>query len=480
MQDKSSLFINGQWVPSSRGKSFEVINPTTEEAIASISLGNEGDVDRAVSAARAAFPSFSATPKEVRINLLDTIASAYEERLDDLAQVIATEMGSPIKFARNVQAGAPLMHFREAARVLAEYRPEHSLGKSRVVREPIGVCGLITPWNWPVYQIVVKAAYAIAAGCTMVVKPSEFTPLSAMLLTEILDAASVPAGVFNLVNGDGPTVGKAISSHPDIDMVSFTGSTRAGVLVAQDAATTVKRVQQELGGKSANIILPSAKLGNAVERGVRRAFMNSGQSCQAPTRMLVHKDQIAEAESIAKSVAESIVVGDPWDDASELGPLANRAQFERVQSFIENGPKEGARLIAGGGGRPNGLNRGFFVRPTVFGVSPEMSIARQEIFGPVLSMMPYASEDQAVEIANDSDYGLAGYVWGQDLDQVRRVSRKLRAGRIYVNGGPRNEAEDYAAPFGGYKRSGNGREGGVFGFEEYHEVKAIFGYDEET
>lgn len=478
MNNSTKFYIDGKWSEPVSRTLFDVINPATEEVAAQISLGSADDVDRAVKAARAAFPSFAGTSKQERISLLERIVGAYEARFDEIAQTIMVEMGSPLWFAKSVQTNTALAHFRQAISVLRDYELRYMMGTTQIVREPIGVCGLITPWNWPLNQIVAKLGSALAAGCTTVVKPSEFAPLSAILLAEVLHDAGVPKGVFNLVNGDGPTVGRAISTHPDIDMVSFTGSTRAGVMVAQDAAPTVKRVHQELGGKSANIILPDADLEKAVSAGVLRGFTNCGQSCQAPTRMLIQRDQLADAVAIAKATAESIVVGDPRSDDSYLGPLVSRQQFDRVQKLIDVGVEEGATLVTGGPGRPVGLNRGYYVRPTIFSdVTTNMTLAQQEIFGPVLVMMAYDDEDHAVEVANDSVYGLAGYVFAGSLDRARKVGARIRAGRIYLNGAPHGAPQDVEAPFGGYKQSGNGREAGVFGFEEFHEVKALIGYE---
>lgn len=467
------LYIDGAWVDPVMASPRDVINPATEEAAGRISLGSANDVDRAVVAARRAFSSFSTTTREERLALLGRIIQGVEARTDDLASAISREMGAPITFARNVQVPMGLAHFREMMEVLASYRFESVLHGALIRREPIGVCGLITPWNWPLNQLTAKVAPAIAAGCTIVLKPSEISPLSAIILAEIIHDAGAPKGVFNLVNGDGPGVGEAIAAHPDIDMVSFTGSTRAGVLVARAAAGTVKRVCQELGGKSPNIILKSANLSEAVPADVLRCFANAGQSCIAPTRMLVHRSQRDEAVALAKATAERVRVGDPADPTTELGPLANRVQFEKVQALIERGIEEGATLVSGGVGRPAGLNRGFFVKPTVFAdVTAQMTIAREEIFGPVLSMMTYETEDEAVAIANDTAYGLGGYVRAGAIEEAQRVGEKIRAGRVFLNGAPANAK----VPFGGYKQSGNGREHGVFGFEEFFEVKAMIGY----
>jgi aldehyde dehydrogenase (NAD+) len=477
-KNNTNFYINGEWVNPVSPKLFDVINPATEEPAGQISLGSAEDIDRAVKAARVAFTTFSSTSKEERLTLFDQIIAVFERRFDELAEVITAEMGSPLWFAKSVQTHTALEHFKQARKVLKDYDFGHVLGTTRIVREPMGVCGFITPWNWPINQIVSKFAPALAAGCTVVVKPSEFAPLSAILLTEVLHEAGLPKGVFNLVNGDGPTVGEAISSHPDIDMVSFTGSTRAGILVAKSAAATVKRVHQELGGKSANIILPGADLVGAVTAGVLRSFTNTGQSCQAPTRMLIQKDQMDEAIAIAKATAEAVVVGDPLDDTTKLGPLVSKMQFDRVQSLIAAGIKEGSQIVTGGLGQPPGLNRGYYVRPTVFAnVDPKSTIAQQEIFGPVLSMISYRNEDDAVAIANDTIYGLSGYVFGATIDDARRVGLRLRAGRIYLNGAPHGKLQDVEAPFGGYKQSGNGREAGIYGLEDFLEIKAMIGYE---
>ncbi len=473
MSNDTKFYIDGQWVEPVTPRLFNVINPATEDVAGQISLGSDADVDRAVTAARRAFASFSQTGKEQRIALLQKIIERYEARFEELARAMTLEMGSPITFSREVQATNALGHFKQAVTLLEAYELERFMGGTLIRREPIGVCGLITPWNWPLNQITSKVAPALAAGCTVVLKPSENAPLSAILLAEILHDAGVPKGVFNLVNGDGPTVGEAISRHPDIDMVSFTGSTRAGILVAKAAADTVKRVAQELGGKSANIVLPDADLDKAVPAGVLRSFTNTGQSCQAPTRMLVHRSQLDAAMALAKRTAETVRVGDPLDPATTMGPLVSKAQYDKVQGLIERGIEEGATLVCGGAGRPSEFNRGYFVRPTVFAdVTPEMTLAQTEIFGPVLSMLTYDSEDEAIASANDTTYGLAGYVQSGDLAHARRIGAQLRAGRVYLNGAP----ADQSVPFGGYKQSGNGREHGVFGFEEFLEVKAMLGY----
>jgi aldehyde dehydrogenase (NAD+) len=466
------FYIDGKWVEPITPRTLDVINPATEQPIGKISLGGAADVDRAVTAARAAFEPYSQTTREERIALLERVISAYQERLGDLVQTISQEMGAPRWLAQAAQAPAGLAHFVQTLNVLKEYQFEEQRGTTRIVREPVGVCGLITPWNWPVNQIACKVAPALAAGCTMVLKPSEIAPLSAVIIAEILDAAGVPAGVFNLVQGDGPTVGSAIASHPGIDMVSFTGSTRAGVQVAKSAADTVKRVAQELGGKSANIILDDADLPRAVQAGVKACFTNSGQSCNAPTRMLVPRARHAEAVAAARAAAEEVVVGDPAAEGTTIGPVVSQAQFDKIQRLIDAGIKEGAELVTGGLGRPKGLERGYYVRPTVFAnVRNDMTIAREEIFGPVLAILPYDDEEDAIRIANDTPYGLSGYVQSGDPAHALRVASRLRTGNVHLNGA----MADFAAPFGGYKQSGNGREWGEFGFEEFLEVKAIMG-----
>jgi aldehyde dehydrogenase (NAD+) len=473
MSNHLKFYIDGAWVDPAEPRSLEVINPATEEAVATISLGSAADVDRAVKAARAAFPAYARTSKDERIALLTRIIEAYKARYDDVAKAISLEMGAPAWLATKAQAATGVAHLTQMIAVLKDYEFEHLQGRTMIVREPIGVCGFITPWNWPINQIMCKVAPALAAGCTMVLKPSEIAPLNAIIFAEVLHAAGVPNGVFNLVNGDGPTVGQAIASHPGVDLVSFTGSTRAGILVAKAAADTVKRVHQELGGKSANIILPDADLKKAVADGVKSCFLNSGQSCNAPTRMFVHADQLADAVAVARQAALAVKVGDPSAKDTTLGPVVSKTQFEKIQRLIEAGVREGATLVTGGPGRPDGLDRGYYVKPTVFAnVTKDMTIAREEIFGPVLSIMPYTTEQQAVEMANDTEYGLAGYVQSGDLNHARKVASELRAGQIAVNGAP----GDMAAPFGGYKQSGNGREWGKYGFEEFLEIKAVLGY----
>jgi aldehyde dehydrogenase (NAD+) len=471
--EKLKFYIDGAWVDPATPSTLGIVNPATEETFARISLGSGPDVDRAAKAARRAFATYSVTSVEARLSWLQKIIEGFRARLPELARMMTLEMGAPITFATERQATVALFHFEEAARVLANYKFEERMGNGIVRREPIGVCGLITPWNWPLNQVASKVAPALATGCTIVLKPSEIAPLSAMLFAEIVDDAGVPAGVFNLINGDGPTVGEAIAAHPEIDMVSFTGSTTAGVRVAKLAADTVKRVAQELGGKSANIILADADVKAAVIQGVHACYTNGGQNCQSPTRMLIPRAQRDAAFAAAREAVDTIRLGDPLDPASTMGPLVSQAQFQKVQDLIQSGVDEGATLVAGGTGRPSEVNRGYFVRPTVFGdVTPQMKIAREEIFGPVLSIMSYDTEDEAIEIANDTPFGLAGFVQSSDLDRARTIANRIRAGRVYLNGAP----FDRSLPFGGYKQSGNGREFGVFGFEEYLEVKAILGY----
>jgi aldehyde dehydrogenase (NAD+) len=473
MRDCCQFYIDGKWVSPIKSYAREVINPANEEHIATISLGSSADVDRAVAAAKKAFESFSETTVENRLVLLRRIVEVYQSKMDEMAEIISCEMGAPLSLSRAAQAPVGMWHFSEIVNVLGHFKFEELQGSTLMRKEPIGVCGLITPWNWPMNQIGCKVAPALAAGCTMVLKPSEFSPLSAYLFAQILHEAGVPSGVFNLVNGDGPTVGLAISSHPGVAMVSFTGSTRAGVAVALAAANTVKRVTQELGGKSANIILDDADLGSAVKWGVQACFRNTGQSCDAPTRMLVPSSKMTEVVAVAKQVAETTKVGDPFTKETNLGPLTNKTQFERVQHMIGKGIEEGATLVTGGLGRPDGINKGFFVKPTVFAdVHNNMTIAREEIFGPVLCIISYQNEDDAVRIANDSVYGLSGYVTSGNLGRARRVARRIRSGIVRINGA----RPDFAGCFGGYKQSGNGREWGQAGLEEFLELKALVGY----
>jgi len=467
------FYIDGAWVDPVTPKTLDVINPATEEAVAKISMGSAADVDKAVKAARKAFPAFSRTSKEERVALLQKVLETYQARYGEIAAAIQAEMGAPAWLANKAQAAMGVAHINQMIKVLQDYEFEHVEGRTQIRREAIGVCGFITPWNWPINQIACKVIPALAAGCTMVLKPSEIAPLDAILFAEVLHDAGVPKGVFNLVNGDGPTVGHAISSHPEVDLVSFTGSTRAGIAVAKAAADTVKRVHQELGGKSANIILPDADLQKAVAGGVTACFLNSGQSCNAPTRMFVQKSQHAEAVAIAKAAAEKVKVGDPAAKDTTIGPVVSETQYNKIQGLIEQGIKEGATLVTGGLGRPEGLNRGYYVRPTVFAdVKPEMTISREEIFGPVLSILPYETEEEVIGLANDTVYGLAGYVQSGDIEKARKVANELRAGQINLNG----SAPDMSAPFGGYKQSGNGREWGKYGFEEFLEIKAVLGY----
>jgi aldehyde dehydrogenase (NAD+) len=474
MTDHRRFYIDGKWVDPLRCSDFAVVNPATEEPISSISLGGKPDVDRAVSAAKEAFAAWSESSREERLLLLRRIIETYQAKSQEMAATISREMGAPISLARKAQVPAGQAHLAEAARVLETLNFEEVRGSTLMRKEAIGVCGLITPWNWPMNQIACKVAPALAAGCTMVLKPSEYAPLSAHLFAQILDEASVPPGVFNLVNGDGPTVGAAIASHPDVSMISFTGSTRAGVAVATAAAPTIKRVTQELGGKSANVILDDADFGKAVREGVQTCFRNAGQSCNAPTRMLVPRQKLAEATSLAKQEAEATKVGDPAREETVVGPLVNKAQFEKVQRLINQGVTDGAILITGGPGRPDGITKGFFAKPTIFSdVRNDMTIAREEIFGPVLCIIPYDDEDDAVRIANDSPYGLSAFVSSVNFERARKIAKRIRAGNVHIN----NARVDFSACFGGYKQSGNGREWGEAGIEEFLELKAVFGYE---
>lgn len=473
MREYLQFYINGEWVDPVSPNQFDVINPANEAVCAQISLGTEEDVNRAVAAAKTAFDSFSRTSRAERVELLEACAAVYQKRYNDIADAIREEMGAPKELAVGAQAHCGLGHLQEAARVLRDFEFEEDMGEHRIFKEPIGVCGLITPWNWPVNQIGCKVAPALAVGCTMVLKPSEVAPLSAYLWTEVMHEAGVPAGVFNMVNGDGPVVGTALSSHPDVDMMSFTGSTRAGTLVAQNAAPTVKRVTQELGGKSPNIILDDADLEAAVTRGVMHMYNNTGQSCNAPSRMLVPAAKLAEAEAIAAKVTEAVVVGDPEGDGTTMGPVVSELQFNKIQGLIEQGVAEGAKLVTGGPGRPDGLAKGYYIRPTVFSeANNEMTIAREEIFGPVLTMIPYDTEEEAIRIANDTPYGLAGYVQSGDQSHAREVAARIRAGNVHINGA----SGGYDVPFGGFKQSGNGREWGHHGFTDFLEIKAVEGY----
>ncbi|MBN8491014.1 MAG: aldehyde dehydrogenase family protein [Burkholderiales bacterium] len=472
MRDYLKFYINGAWVDPVAPKTLDVINPATEAVAGRISMGNAADVDKAVKAARAAFETWSQSSVEERIALFERLIEEYKKRYADMAAAITEEMGAPAVLSQKAQAAMGIGHLQSALGVLKNYHFTEQRGTTMIVKEPIGVCGLITPWNWPVNQIACKVAPALAVGCTMVLKPSEIAPFSAQVWTEIMHAAGVPAGVFNLVNGDGPTVGAAISSHPGVDMVSFTGSTRAGIEVARNAAPTVKRVHQELGGKSPNIILPDADIKRAVTAGVRGVMQNSGQSCNAPTRMLVPNAKMAEALAIAKEVAEATTVGAP-DSGAAIGPVISAAQWDKIQTLINRGIEEGAKVVAGGPGKPAGLETGYYVKPTVLGpVTNQMTVAREEIFGPVLVVIGYDTVDEAVAIANDTPYGLAAYVSGGDLEATRKVASKLRAGQVNLNSAP----TDLMAPFGGFKQSGNGREWGDHAFAEFLEVKAVLGY----
>ena len=473
MNNHLHFFIDGNWVNPAVPATLDVIDPSTEEAYTRISVGSKADVDRAVAAARAAFPSFSRTTKADRLDLLNRILQAYNDRYEEIAQAVSQEMGAPITWAREAQAWAGRAHMEATIKALEDYEFEEKRNGTLVVKEPIGVCALITPWNWPLNQIVCKVAPAIAAGCTVVLKPSEIAPISGIVFAEAMEAAGTPKGVFNLVNGTGADVGQVMAGHADVDMVSFTGSTRAGIIVAKTAAETVKRVAQELGGKSPNIILPDADLAYAVRKGVEGCFGNSGQSCDAPTRMLVPAERHDEALGIARQAAEAFKVGDPRAEDTQLGPVVSQLQFDKIQRLIEAGIKEGATLVTGGPGRPEHLNRGYYVRPTIFGhVRPGMTIEREEIFGPVLSVISYEDEDEAVKIANDTVYGLGAYVQSQDIGNARRVARQLRSGQVSIN----YPDWDTFAPFGGYKQSGNGREYADWAIHDFLEIKGIIGY----
>jgi len=474
MLEKLQFYIDGQWVDPVEPQTLDVVNPATEEVYGRISIGSSADVDVAVAAASRAFETFSATSRDERVDLLQSVLDVFVRRADEVAEAIMDEMGAPWGLAKHAQAASGTQHISAALKTLKSYDFEEHIGATMIVKEPIGVCGLITPWNWPMNQIAVKVAPALAAGCTMVLKPSEIAPFDAIVFAEILDEAGVPAGVFNLINGDGPGVGTALSQHPDIAMVSFTGSTRAGVLVAQNAAPSVKRVAQELGGKSANIILDDAELEEAVTDGVKSMMENTGQSCDAPSRMLVPKDKMDEAAAIAAKVAAATAVGNPREKGTRVGPVVSELQWNKIQDLIQKGIDEGATLATGGTGRPDGLEKGYYVKPTVFAdVSNDMTIGREEIFGPVLSIIPYEDEEEAIRIANDTPYGLSGYVSSGSLERARRVAARLRTGMVHINGADL----DAMAPFGGYKQSGNGREWGAHGMDEYLEVKSVYGYE---
>jgi len=470
MQVRDKLYIDGAWVPSTGTGTLEVTNSTTEEVMATVPEGTAEDVDLAVRAAKAAFATWSQTSVEERAKYLSRITEGLQARMDDIATIVSQEVGMPKSLSLMIQAGLPMMSFMNTAQVAETYTFEEQVGNSLVVKEPVGVVGCITPWNYPLHQIAAKVAPALAAGCTVVLKPSEVAPVNAFILAEIIDEVGLPAGVFNLVTGVGPVVGAAMSSHPQIDMISFTGSTAAGKAVSKAGADTVKRIALELGGKSPNIILDDADLEKAVTDGVGKAFLNSGQTCSALTRMIVPRSKLAEVEDIATKAAESYTPGDPFGETTRLGPLVSHVQRERVRGYIQKGIDEGAKLLTGGVEAPDGLDKGYFVRPTVFSeVRNDMTIAQEEIFGPVLSIIPYDTEEEAIEIANDSIYGLAGGVWAGDKDKATAVARRLRTGQVEVNGGSFNPM----APFGGYKQSGHGRELGTFGLEEFLETKSM-------
>jgi len=472
MREYLKFYIDGAWVDPVEFKTLDVENPATEQVAGKIALGSAADVDKAVRAARKAFPAWSQTSREERLEVLGRILAEYQKRFGDLAVAVTEEMGAPASLAQRAQVPVGMGHLGTAIEILKTFKFEDDRGPTLIVKEAIGVCGFITPWNWPLNQIVCKVAPAIATGCTMVLKPSEVAPFTGQIFAEIMHAAGVPAGVFNLIHGDGLGVGVPLSSHPDVDMISFTGSTRAGIEVARNAAPTVKRVAQELGGKSPNIVLDDDAFAKGVGRGVATIMTNSGQSCNAPTRMLVPGRRMEEAIAVARETASAVTVGDP-NGNSQLGPVVNRTQFDKIQKLIQAGIDEGATLVTGGVGRPEGLDKGYYVKPTVFAnVTNDMTIAKEEIFGPVLSILGYATLDQAIEIGNDTEYGLAAYVQSADLDKARAVARRMRAGQVSINGG----GGDMTAPFGGYKMSGNGREWGDYAFHEFLETKAILGY----
>ena len=476
MLEKREFYINGRWVSPAKTNDFEVINPSNEEPCAVISLGDQADTNAAVTAAKEAFPSWAVTPKEERLALVERILEVYKARADEMAEAISLEMGAPIDMAKAQQVTAGIGHIKNFVRACKGFEFERKLGdhapSDRILYEPVGVCGLITPWNWPMNQVTLKVMPALLTGCTMVLKPSELAPLSSLLFAEIIHEAGAPAGVFNLVNGDGAGVGTQLSGHPDVDMISFTGSTRAGIAIFKNAADTLKRVHLELGGKGANIIFADAHE-KAVKHGALHCFNNTGQSCNAPTRMLVQREIYDQAVETARAVAETTRVGPASEEGRHLGPVVSQTQFDKIQDLIQRGIDEGARLVVGGLGRPEGVNRGYFVRPTVFAdVSNDMTIAREEIFGPVLSIIPFETEDEAVNVANDTPYGLANYVQSEDGARCNRVSRRLRSGMVEMNGQPHGAG----SPFGGMKASGNGREGGVWGLEDFLEVKAVSGW----
>ena len=477
MLDKKNFYINGEWVKPNSSEEIKVIDPATEENCAVISLGNQKDVDAAVGAAKKAFETWAFSSKEERISLLEKLYELYKKRWADIAEAITMEMGAPKDFSTKLQAGTGAAHIKSFIRYLKNFEFEKPLGEhapnQRILYEPKGVCTLITPWNWPMNQVCLKVVPALASGCTMILKPSELAPLSSMILAELINEVKFPAGVFNLVNGDGATTGNALTAHPDVNMISFTGSTRAGALISQNAAKDFKRVSLELGGKGANIIFKDADP-EAIERGALRCFRNSGQSCNAPTRMLVEKSMYNEAVERLKKYAENFEVGDPKKEGEHIGPVISETQYNKIQTLIQKGIDEGAKLVAGGVGKPDGLEKGYFVKPTVFAdVNNNMEVARTEIFGPVLSVMPFENEEEAIKIANDTPYGLTNYIQTQDPEKVKRVARKLRSGMVDVNGA--GIAVD--APFGGYKHSGIGREAGELGLEEFLEVKAVGGWN---
>ena len=476
MLNKRSFYINGSWVEPEISNDFNVVDPSTEENCAVISLGSQADTDKAVKAARDAFESWMFTPKNDRLELIENILEEYKLRAEDMAKAISLEMGAPIEMARQQQVGTGLNHIKGFINVFKEFQFDQDLRSDtphdKILYEPVGVCGLITPWNWPMNQVTLKTIPAIAAGCTMVLKPSEIAPLSSIVFSEILHEAGCPPGVFNMVNGDGLGVGTQLSSHPDVDMISFTGSTRAGIAISKAAADTLKRVTLELGGKGANLIFDDADE-KAIKNGVLRVMNNSGQSCNAPTRMMVENSIYDKAVTIATEVANSISVSSGHETGRHIGPVVSEIQFNKIQNLIEKGIDEGAKLVAGGPGRPEGLNRGYYIKPTVFAdVTPDMTIYREEIFGPVLSIMPFDDEDHAVDLANDTNYGLTNYVQSEDDAKRNRVARRLRSGMVEMNGLPRSSG----SPFGGYKQSGNGREGGIWGLEDFLEVKSVSGW----
>ena len=472
--DNRQFYIDGAWVDPAEANEFVVINPATETPAGVISMGSSKDVDRAVGAARRAFDGYARTTPAERLALMERILAAYKAHYDEIAAAMTAEMGAPVTLAKGSQAGIGVGHISAMIEVLKTFAFEEVRGSMRLLQEPVGVCALITPWNWPMNQVAAKVIPALAAGCSMVLKPSEYSPFSAILWAKVMHEAGVPKGVFNLINGDGLNVGAPLASHREVDMVSFTGSTRAGTEVAKSAAASVKRVHQELGGKSPNLLLEDADFERAVKAGVLHVFQNSGQSCNAPTRMLVPAGRMAEVEAIARRVAEGVVVGDPTDATTTMGPVVSKLQYDRVEGFIEKGIAEGAKVVIGGAGRPPGIEKGYFVRPTIFSnVHNDMSIAREEIFGPVLCILPYENEEQAIDIANDTPYGLAAYVWSGDNLHARTVGSRIRAGQVSLNGA----SGGMNAPFGGFKMSGNGREWGEFGLRDFLEVKAVMGVD---